>query len=74
MAIVIVQWYLQWHPKGLRFPDLLVAEWTPSDTGGARFYRLTPKGRAQPREQTEAWARLAEAGGLILGTAGGGAR
>jgi transcriptional regulator len=54
---------------------LLVAKWKPSDTGrDARFYRLTPKGRARLQEQTESWARLAEAVGLILGTAGGGAR
>ncbi|MCY4027513.1 MAG: PadR family transcriptional regulator [Acidobacteria bacterium] len=54
---------------------LLVAEWKPSDTGrDARFYRLTRKGRAQLQEQTESWARLAAAVGLILGTAGGGAQ
>ena len=54
---------------------LLAAEWRPSDTGrDAKFYRLTPKGRAQLQEETESWARLAEAVGLILGTAGGGAR
>ena len=54
---------------------LLAAEWKPSDTGrDAKFYRLTPKGRAQLQAETESWARLAEAVGLILGTAGGGAR
>ena len=70
-------------PQGSLYPalhrlenrNLLAAEWRPSDTGrDARFYRLTPKGRAQLQEQTESWARLAEAVGLILRTAGGGAR
>ena len=70
-------------PQGSLYPalhrlenrKLLAAEWRPSDTGrDARFYRLTPKGRAQLQEQTESWARLAEAVGLILRTAGGGAR
>ena len=70
-------------PQGSLYPalhrlenrKLLVAEWKPSDTGrDARFYRLTPKGRARLQEQTESRARLAEAVGLILGTAGGGAR
>ena len=70
-------------PQGSLYPalhrlenrKLLVAEWKPSDTGrDARFYRLTPKGRARLQEQTESWARLAEAVGLILRTAGGGAR
>ena len=54
---------------------LLAAEWHPSDTGrDAKFYRLTAKGRAQLQQETESWARLAEAVGLILGTAGGGVR
>ena len=70
-------------PQGSLYPALhrlenrrlLAAEWRPSDTGrDAKFYRLTPKGRAQLQEQTESWARLAEAVGLILRTAGGGAR
>ncbi len=70
-------------PQGSLYPalhrlenrNLLAAEWRPSDTGrDARFYRLTPKGRARLQEQTESWARLAEAVGLILRTAGGGAR
>ena len=70
-------------PQGSLYPALhrlekqefLAAEWRPSDTGrDARFYRLTPKGRARLQEQTESWARLAEAVGLTLGTADGGAR
>ena len=67
-------------PQGSLYPalhrlehrKLLVAEWKPSDTGrGARFYRLTPKGRARLVAQTERWSRLTDAVGLILGTAGG---
>ncbi|MDE2906433.1 MAG: PadR family transcriptional regulator [Acidobacteriota bacterium] len=70
-------------PQGSLYPalhrlerrGLLAAQWKPSDTGrDAKFYRLTPKGRAQLQAETESWARLAEAVGLILGAAGGGAR
>jgi PadR family transcriptional regulator PadR len=51
----------------------LDATWKPSDTGrDARFYRLTPKGRAQLKKETANWARLAEAVRLILRTAEGG--
>jgi transcriptional regulator len=46
---------------------LLVAEWKPSDTGrDAKFYRLTPKGRAQLKTETASWSRLTEAIGLVL--------
>lgn len=52
----------------------LTASWKPSDTGReAKFYRLTPKGRTQLREETANWARLAEAIRLVLRTAEGGA-
>ena len=69
-------------PQGSLYPalhrlenrKLLVAEWKPSDTGrGARFYGLTPKGRARLKAQTESWSRLTEAVGLILRTSGEGA-
>jgi PadR family transcriptional regulator PadR len=51
---------------------LLAAEWKASETGrDAKFYRLTPKGRAQLKSETASWARLAEAIGLILQTAEG---
>ena len=65
-------------PQGSLYPalhrlenrKLLAAEWKPSDTGrDAKFYGLTPKGRAQLQEQTESWARLAEVVCLILQTA-----
>src|ERR1700733_1333600 len=38
---------------------LLEAEWKASETGrDAKFYRLTPKGRAQLESETASWARL----------------
>jgi PadR family transcriptional regulator len=46
---------------------LLAAEWKMSDTGrDAKFYRLTSKGRAQLRTNTDSWSRLTEAIGLVL--------
>jgi PadR family transcriptional regulator PadR len=46
---------------------LLAAEWNESETGrDAKYYRVTPQGRAQLRKETAAWARLSEAIGLIL--------
>ena len=54
---------------------LLAAEWQQSETGReAKFYRLTPKGRAQLKTETANWARLSEAIALILQTAEGGTR
>ncbi len=51
---------------------LLAADWRESETGrDAKFYRLTPKGRAQLKSETANWARLSEAIGLILETAQG---
>jgi PadR family transcriptional regulator PadR len=51
---------------------LLTAEWKESETGReAKFYRLTAKGRKQLKEETESWARLTGAIGLILGSAEG---
>jgi len=51
---------------------LLAAEWRESETGrDAKFYRLTPKGRAQLKSETANWTRLSEAIGLILETAQG---
>jgi transcriptional regulator len=53
----------------------LAATWKPSDTGrDAKFYRLTPKGRAQLKQETANWARLTEAVQLVLHAAGGGVR
>jgi transcriptional regulator len=47
--------------------DFLTAEWGPTETGReAKFYRLTAKGRAQLKSETESWARLTEVVGMIL--------
>lgn len=51
---------------------LLAADWKRSDTGReAKFYRLTPRGRAQLASETESWEQLVEAVGLILRSAAG---
>ena len=51
---------------------LLSAEWKETETGReAKFYRLTAKGRKQLRDETESWARLTGAVGLILDCTGG---
>ena len=54
---------------------LLTAVWNESETGrDAKFYRLTPMGRAQLKKETAAWNRLSEAIALVLQRAEGGAR
>jgi PadR family transcriptional regulator PadR len=67
-------------PQGSLYPALhrlenrgrLTADWKISDTGRqAKFYRLTPKGRKQLKDEAASWLRLTEAIGLILKTAGG---
>ena len=51
---------------------LLTADWKMSDTGReSKFYRLTPKGRKQLKEEAASWLRLTEAIELILKPAGG---
>jgi PadR family transcriptional regulator, regulatory protein PadR len=46
---------------------LLAAEWGPTETGReAKFYKLTAKGRAQLKTETESWARLTEVVAMIL--------
>src|SRR6266702_7566544 len=53
-------------PQGSLYPalhrlenrGLLTADWKMSDTGReAKFYRLTPKGRKQLREEAASWRR-----------------
>jgi transcriptional regulator len=47
--------------------NFLTAEWGLTETGReAKFYRLTAKGRAQLKAETESWARLTELVGMIL--------
>ena len=57
-------------PQGTLYPalhrlenrKLLAAEWKPSETGReAKYYRLTPKGRAHLKAESESWERLARA-------------
>jgi transcriptional regulator len=57
-------------PQGTLYPalhrlenrKLLTAEWKPSETGrNAKFYRLTAKGRAQLKAESDSWERLARA-------------
>jgi PadR family transcriptional regulator PadR len=51
----------------LEHKDFLTAEWGPTETEReAKFYRLTAKGRAQLKTETESWARLTEVIGAIL--------
>jgi PadR family transcriptional regulator PadR len=49
----------------------ITAKWGVSENNRkARFYSLTPKGRAELTEKTSEWERLTRAMGLILGNAG----
>jgi|SRR5579872_2866788 len=58
----------------LEHRGLLAGEWRQSETGReAKFYRLTPKGRARLKTETTNWARLSEAIALILRAEEGGA-
>jgi len=66
-------------PQGSLYPalhrledrGLLTADCRMSDTGReSKFYRLTPKGRKQLKEEAAGWLRLTQAIGLILKTAG----
>ncbi len=51
----------------LEYKKLLAAEWAESESGRkAKFYKLTAKGRAHLKSETEGWARLTEAVALIL--------
>jgi PadR family transcriptional regulator, regulatory protein PadR len=62
-------------PQGSLYPalhrlenrGLLAADWSETETGrDAKFYRLTPAGRAQLESDAASWRRLAGAVGLIL--------
>lgn len=62
-------------PQGTLYPALhrlenrkfLIAEWKASETGrNAKYYRLTLKGRAQLKVESESWDRLADAVRAIL--------
>ncbi|HEV2386105.1 MAG TPA: PadR family transcriptional regulator [Candidatus Acidoferrales bacterium] len=69
-------------PQGSLYPalhrlenrGLLAAGWKDTPTGReAKFYRLTRRGRAQLETEAADWKRLAQAVGLILKLAEGGA-
>ena len=50
----------------------VAAKWGVSENNRkARYYSLTPKGRAQLLEKTSEWERLTRAMGLILGNSEG---
>lgn len=47
--------------------DWLSSEWGASESNRrAKYYRLTPAGRAALREQESAWRRLSDAVGRVL--------
>lgn len=62
-------------PQGSLYPalhrlenrGLLASDWRASETGrDAKYYHLTPKGRAYLKAETESWDRLSTAIRLIL--------
>lgn len=76
-----VSQYVVQVPQGSLYPALhrlenrgiLVADWKQTETGrDAKFYRLTPKGRARLESEAASWERLTEAVGLILKMSEGG--
>jgi len=51
---------------------LIESEWGTSDNNRrAKFYRLTPTGRARLGDETASWNRLADAIAMALGTTRG---
>ena len=50
---------------------LLAEEWRLTDTGRqAKYYALTPRGRAHLRQEIERWSRFSRAVGRALAAAG----
>ncbi len=71
-ALQVLQGSLYPALHRLENKGLLLAEWQASGTGrDAKFYRLTPKGRAQLKTETANWARVSEAIAMVLGAAKG---
>ncbi len=75
--------YVVQAPQGSLYPalhrlenrGLLSAEWRTTETGReAKFYRLTPRGRAHLESEAASWERLTKAVGLILRMSPGGAK
>lgn len=51
----------------LEHQDLIEAEWGTSENNRrAKYYRLTPAGRARLRRETEQWRRLTDAVAEVL--------
>jgi PadR family transcriptional regulator PadR len=74
-ALQILQGSLYPALHRLENKGYLAADWQQSETGReAKYYRLTPRGRAQLKSETANWARLAQAIALVLRSAEGGAR
>jgi PadR family transcriptional regulator, regulatory protein PadR len=47
--------------------EWVIAEWRASENNRrAKFYRLTPQGRAQLRSEADSWARFVDAVGKVL--------
>ncbi len=66
-ALLVKQGSLYPALHRLEYKKFLAAEWAESETGReAKFYRLSLKGQAHLKRETESWARLTEAVGLIL--------
>ena len=70
-------------PQGSLYPalhrlenrGLLAADWGETETGReAKFYKLTRKGRGQLETEIAGWKQLADAVGLVLKMAEGGAK
>jgi PadR family transcriptional regulator PadR len=74
-ALQILQGSLYPALHRLENKGYLAADWQQSETGReAKYYRLTPRGRAQLKSETANWARLAQAIALVLRSAEGGVR
>jgi PadR family transcriptional regulator len=71
-ALQVLQGSLYPALHRLENKGLLAAEWRESETGrDAKFYRLTPTGRSQLKEETANWIRLSEAIASVLKAAAG---
>jgi len=67
-AVLVQQGSLYPALHRLEYKKFLAAEWKASETGReAKFYRLTSRGQAQLRRETEGWVRLTEVVSLVLG-------
>jgi transcriptional regulator len=68
-ALLIEQGALYPALYRLERQELISAEWGQSDNNRrAKFYALTPRGRARLGEELAAWTRLVDAMGLVLAT------